>query len=184
MWVVRADWKGFNLGLKWEGDKTKLIRDEPRGSMSSLGVKSVIQLKCIFHLLTLNCTKHSATCPQSYGDKPRTPKEIKAERETPEDYVRGIKVCFSRTAEVPLNRCTQHGQQTGGAGRQAVFFLLLLKLGWIPWQECGYWWLQAVQNKQGRKERQRDWPPSTSSSELSVESPPWSTDTSKSKASG
>ena len=31
-------------------------------------------------------------------------------------------------------------------------------VGWFPWLECGYWWLQAVQKWQVRKKRSRPCP--------------------------
>lgn len=56
--VSGACWKGFKQGLKGKRDITKLVRDEPRGSMSVLGVRSTAQLKCIY------TNAHSMGCKQ------------------------------------------------------------------------------------------------------------------------
>lgn len=77
-----ADGEGFKLGLKGEGDKTRLGRHEPRAGMPALGVKSKAQLKFIYTLLTLKCVNLTGTHFHTYGDKTGSPMVIKAKRET------------------------------------------------------------------------------------------------------
>lgn len=46
--AVRACGKGFKLGVKEEGNKTRLTRDEPGGIIIGLGLRQGAQLKCIY----------------------------------------------------------------------------------------------------------------------------------------
>lgn len=41
-------WEGSELGWEGEGDKPRLTRDGPRGSMAVLGLKSIAQLMCFY----------------------------------------------------------------------------------------------------------------------------------------
>ena len=46
----RACGEGFKLDMRWEGDKTRPARDEPRGMIDGSGVRRepLAQLKCIY----------------------------------------------------------------------------------------------------------------------------------------
>jgi len=44
----RAYRKSFKLATMGEGDKMRLIRDEPRGALLELGVRQMTQMKCMY----------------------------------------------------------------------------------------------------------------------------------------
>lgn len=90
--------------------------------MSPGGGKQVLGVKLIAHSHDFEVS-HTGMHLQSYGEKLGTPKVTKADRESPEKYIKGTKGVFlwegdmaDRQAEAPLHQHMQHGQQTEGAG--------------------------------------------------------------------
>lgn len=91
-WVGRDDWEGLKLGLKEEGGKTRLDRDEPGCRLPVLGVKSVVQLKCIYSTLTLKCVSHIGTCSLTEMSQGLL-RYYKPKGKSLENYLQRIKGC-------------------------------------------------------------------------------------------